>query len=222
MEAGDEVAVEPGVELFHEGEHADHWWVLVDGRVDMVRQAGHEEAVVMMTMDRPGMSAGGFHAWDPSSSYLATARGTIAGRLLRVPSTALGELATRGSRSPSSSWRASSRPSAAWTRCSRQRQALITLGELAARLAHEINNPNSATVRAVDALHDTCDELLSSLTHLAERSLSAERSSPSTRCAARTSRPPPRSTRSRSPIAKKHSALRLERGVESSWRIAPA
>ena len=41
-------------------------------------------------------------------------------------------------------------------------------------LAHEINNPASAAARAVDALHDTCDTMLSSLVRLAEESLSAQ------------------------------------------------
>jgi len=41
-------------------------------------------------------------------------------------------------------------------------------------MAHEINNPASAAVRAAGVLQDTCDALLSSLVRLAERSLSAE------------------------------------------------
>ena len=37
IEAGTEVRVEPGVDLFREGEHADFWWVLVDGAIDLIR-----------------------------------------------------------------------------------------------------------------------------------------------------------------------------------------
>ena len=39
-EGGPEVPVEPGVDLFREGEHADFWWVLVDGAIDLVRHVG--------------------------------------------------------------------------------------------------------------------------------------------------------------------------------------
>ena len=51
--AGTDVRVEPGVELFHEGEHADFWWVLVDGALDLIRHVSREDAVVGR-LDTPG------------------------------------------------------------------------------------------------------------------------------------------------------------------------
>ena len=36
--AGDEVRFEPGDVLFREGEAADFWWVLLAGRVELLRR----------------------------------------------------------------------------------------------------------------------------------------------------------------------------------------
>ena len=86
--SGAEVTYEPGEHLFVEGRPADDWWVLLEGKVEMVRQIGHEE-VVVVTMEVPGQWAGGFRAWDEQGVYLATGRGAEPGRMLRVPAQAL-------------------------------------------------------------------------------------------------------------------------------------
>jgi signal transduction histidine kinase len=172
--AGEEVCFEEGQELFREGDVADFWWVLVEGRVHLVRRAGREEAVVMMTMDRPGLWAGGFQAWDDASSYLATGRGADSGRMLRIASPALGELAR--------SWfpfgvhliTGFFQTVRSMDTLSRQREQLIGLGRIAASLAHELNNPASAAARAVDELNDECDAMLASVVRLAEQSLPGE------------------------------------------------
>ncbi|HEX5560888.1 MAG TPA: ATP-binding protein [Nocardioidaceae bacterium] len=172
VEAGTEVRFEPGTDLFREGEHADFWWLLVDGAIDLLRHVGREDSVVGR-MDVPGRWAGGFRAWDEHGVYLATGRGAEAGRLLKLPSQVL--------RERSSAWfpfgghliaglygTARSIESTA-----RQRGALVTLGTLAAGLAHELNNPAAAATRAVDALEDASQTLLSSLGRLARDEMSA-------------------------------------------------
>ena len=170
--AGDEVRFESGDVLFREGDAADFWWVLVEGRVELLRRTRWEESVAGV-MDRPGLWAGGFRAWSDQAGYLATGRGASSGVMLRVPADALGERARAwfpfGVHLIEGFFQTVRNMEA----LSRQREALAALGTLAAGLAHEINNPASAAVRAAGALQDACDMLLASLTRLAERSLSA-------------------------------------------------
>jgi signal transduction histidine kinase len=173
VEGGTEVRVEPGVDLFREGERADFWWLLVDGAIDLIRHVGREDTVVAR-MDVPGRWAGGFRAWDEHGVYLATGRGVTAGRVLRVPAEVLREL--------SNSWfpfgghliQGLYHTARSVESTARQRESLVTLGRLAAGLAHEINNPASAATRAADALQTACAALLSSVGRLARNELSAE------------------------------------------------
>jgi len=173
VEGGTEVRVEPGVELFREGEHADFWWVLVEGSIDLFRHVGREDTVVAR-MDAPGRWAGGFRAWDEHGVYLATGRGVTAGRVLRVPAEVL--------RERSNAWfpfgghliQGLYHTARSVESTARQRESLVTLGTLAAGLAHEINNPASAATRAADDLEDACQTLLTCLRRLAQSEVSAE------------------------------------------------
>ena len=170
--AGSTVSFDDGEELFGEGDPADFWWVLLDGKIELLRRSGHEMSVIAV-MDRPGLWAGGFRAWADSVGYLATGRTAGSGRAFRVPAAPLGELVR--------AWFPFSvhlitgffQTVRMMDALSRQREALAALGTLAAGLAHELNNPASAATRAVDALQTTCDTLLESLVRLAEESLSA-------------------------------------------------
>jgi signal transduction histidine kinase len=171
-EGSSEVRVEPGVDLFREGEHADFWWLLIDGAIDLVRHIGRED-VVVGKMDVPGRWAGGFRAWDEHGIYLATGRGAAGGRVLRVPAEVL--------RDRFNAWFPFGRhlieglyhTARSIESTARQRDSLITLGTLAAGLAHEINNPAAAATRAVDALEAACQMLLSSLGRLAHDEITA-------------------------------------------------
>jgi signal transduction histidine kinase len=172
IEGGTEVRIEPDTDLFREGEHADFWWVLVDGAIDLVRHVGREDTVVAR-MDAPGRWAGGFRAWDEDGVYLATGRGVTDGRVLRVPAALLGELAKAWFPFGAHLIAGLYRTARSIESTARQRESLVTLGTLAAGLAHEINNPASAATRAVDALETASQALVSSVGRLARDDLSS-------------------------------------------------
>ncbi|MEV0287180.1 ATP-binding protein [Kribbella sp. NPDC050820] len=167
-----EVPVEPGVTLFHEGEPADFWWVLVEGAIALHRQIGREDTV-MGKIDVPGRWAGGFRAWDEHGVYLASGRGIAEGRVLRVPAAVLRDRIDDWFPLAGHLIKGVYGTARAIESTARQRDALITLGTLAAGLAHEINNPAAAASRSVSALDTAAASLLSALQGLAEGEITA-------------------------------------------------
>ncbi len=220
--AGDQVTFAAGEELFRGGQPAEFWWLLLDGALELVRRVGHEDTV-LGTMGTPGQWAGGFRAWDPNGVYMATGRAASSGRLLRVPADSLGLMAQ--------SWfpfgvhliKGLVQTVRTIESTARQREALVALGTMAAGLAHEINNPASASTRAVDSLQGTADALLSSLRHLAEAGISPETYvaldalRQSLRPASRDESPLDRADRE-----DELSEWLIEHDVSEDWLVAPA
>lgn len=162
----------PGQILFAGPDPAEHWWVNLEGNVDFVAFVGGEEMVYAQFIG-PGRWAGGHRAWDDEGVYLGEARATTAGRVLKVPTSALRDLLwslplvphlidglVRSVRSVDASIR--------------QREAVLSLGAVSAGLAHELNNPASAATRAAASLRDTVREVLSSVDRIAAGDLSHE------------------------------------------------
>jgi signal transduction histidine kinase len=219
---GTEVAIVPGADLFREGEYADFWWVLVDGTVDLIRRVGREDTVVAR-MDAPGRWAGGFRAWDEHGVYLATGRGVRPGRLLRVPTEVLRDRASAWFPFASHLIAGLYRTARSIESTARQRESLVTLGTLAAGLAHEINNPASAATRAVDGLDAAYSALLSALGRLAGKAISAEQFAAldALRREVKTG-PVDLDPLERADREQALSSWLASRGVERAWTLAPS
>ncbi|HET8562069.1 MAG TPA: ATP-binding protein [Marmoricola sp.] len=218
---GGEVGFGRGDELFREGEHADHWWVLVDGSLDLLRHVGRED-VVVGRMAEPGVWSGGFRAWDENGVYLATGRGASSGRMLRVPADAL--------RSRVESWfpfgmhlvnglYGTARRIEA---TARQRDSLVTLGRLAAGLAHELNNPAAAAVRAVSGLESTSTALLEALRLLAGTGITADQFAALDALRCDLCAPPIRDALALADREDELAGWLEDHGVDEGWELAPA
>ena len=172
--ASTEVRFATGEVLWHEGTPAEYWWVLLDGRIELLRRTPQREPTVAAMLERPGEWGGGFRAWSQVGVYFTSGRAASAGRVLRVPSAALRELVEALFPLGTHLLDAFFQTIINFEATSRQQQAMAALGQLAAGLAHELNNPASAATRSVEALQATTADLLQSLRGLARGSMSPE------------------------------------------------
>jgi signal transduction histidine kinase len=165
-----------GDELFHEGRPADELWMLLEGVVELVQQVG-DETTTFVRMTEPGQWAGGHAAWGGGAEdgvFLATGRAETAGRCFVVGSDELGEFVRRWLPLGKHLLDAVHQTVRRADTTARQRDSIVALGRLAAGLAHEINNPASASLRAVESLRNTSRYMLQALAGLAEHGVGAE------------------------------------------------
>ncbi len=173
IDVGHEVHFAPDDQLFIEGRRADLLWILLEGQIELSRRIA-DRTMVLMTMTTPGQWAGGLAAWgDGDGVYRASGRAVSSGRCLAVPADALGSLVGEWSPFAKHMVNGVYQTVRSIDAAARERESLVALGTLAAGLAHEINNPASASMRAVEGLRNASDYMLTSLVALAEQGIAA-------------------------------------------------
>jgi signal transduction histidine kinase len=143
--------------IFVEGQPADFLWVLLNGEVELTRHVGGQR-IVVGTLSDPGSYAGGIRAFAASSAsggYRATATTLRPSRFFQLPSQQLGGLLDEWLPMAKHLLDGYIHTFEGIEVAVRERGHLISLGTLAAGLAHELNNPaaaaksGSADMRAV-------------------------------------------------------------------------
>ena len=219
-EHGEEVRVEAGEEIARQGDPPDGFYVIIEGETEWTRSVGGEE-VFVVTLGEGAIFAELIMVLD--APYPTTGRATVETKLLKLdrisfwemlkvcPEVLRGILATSVERAE------------LHESVSQQHAKLISLGTMAAGLAHELNNPAAAINRAAAEARRTFREASERAAKLgalpldaAQRSLVAELPG---KVAGMT--PPALDSLERSDLEDEVALWLEERGVVEAWDVSP-
>ena len=161
--------------VFAGDEPAAALFVLMDGGLAMTKHAGGEEVLINETTHR-GAYAGAVRAFATGApeAYQTSLRATRPSRFLRLPATDFADLVRRQCPMAVHLLDGIYEGVRATEATMRQKDHLAQLGVLSANLAHELNNPAAAAVRATEQLRSRIAGMRSKLRLLAGRGLSPE------------------------------------------------
>jgi signal transduction histidine kinase len=149
--AGRERRLAPGEFLFHQGERASAFHVVLEGHLETTREIAGEQ--VLMLTHRPGGYLGAT-ALLTDTPYRGSTYAVAETVLFELDGEELRRLASAHASLMRSFLPTLESVSGAVKGIERDREKLLAIGTLAAGLAHELNNPAAAAARDVAALRD--------------------------------------------------------------------
>ncbi|HEX7171960.1 MAG TPA: ATP-binding protein [Candidatus Limnocylindria bacterium] len=151
VDMGEIIDLAAGDLLVREGDQADGLYVVLSGELDVTKRAGRSEIPVARV--GPGALQGEIAALE-DGRRLASVTATGPAEALRIPVSAVRELLGAGPDVALAVIRTAVTRLRDMESLFREREKLAGLGTLAAGLAHELNNPAAAAMRAIEGLAD--------------------------------------------------------------------
>ena len=161
--------------VFAQGEASDALYVLLDGGLRLTKHADGEDVLINETTYRGAYSgATRAYATGHPQEYQTTLATTRPSRFLRLSAEDFAQLVTQQCPMAVHLLDGLYEGVRATESAMRQREHLVQLGHLSANLAHELNNPAAAAVRATEQLRGRMSAMRHKLGLLADGGLSPE------------------------------------------------
>jgi signal transduction histidine kinase len=144
----------PGRNVYRQDDPAEYFYVLLEGEIQLVKRVDGSD-IVLSTAHEPGSYAGATRAFIGSSaaqSYSSSLRTVTSARLFKLRAEDFAYLLQTWFPMAVHLLDGLFLGLSSAEALSRQRDKLMALGALSAGLAHELNNPAAAEVRAAEAL----------------------------------------------------------------------